>query len=220
VADRADLPEFVREALEDDAVGEAVRDAAALDASAIDLGLSSLLLASGARGLGAPGAPTSPSAAARARLLAAIDEPPLRYAPFYARVAELFDLPEETVERELARLKDPRTWQFAGLPGVHNVAVRGGPRVRSAETLLVRFAPGTYFPKHHHTGHEQVFVLEGSYTDSHGVEHRAGELREWPAGTEHSFNVAKSEPCIFASVVFGRRFDSWGLRALAKILGR
>lgn len=206
--DRADLPEFVREALDDDAVDGAVLDAAGLDASSIDLGLSSLL------------APASPSAPARARLLAAIERPPLRYAPFYARVAELFDLPEQDVEAQLARLQDQRTWQFAGLPGVHNVAVAGGPRVRSAETLFVRFAPGTYFPKHHHTGHEQVFVLEGSYTDSHGVEHRAGELREWTAGTEHSFNVAKGEPCIFASVVFGRRFDSWALRALAKLLGR
>jgi quercetin dioxygenase-like cupin family protein len=203
VADRADLPEFVRDALED------APDADVLDVAEIDLGLSSLLASGG-----------SGSASARARLLAAIDEPPLRYAPFYARVAELFDLPEEAVERELGRLKDPRTWQFAGLPGVHNVSVEGGPRVRSAETLLVRFAPGTYFPKHHHTGHEQVFVLEGSYKDSHGVEHRAGELREWAAGTEHSFLVSKSEPCIFASVVFGRRFDSWGLRALAKVLGR
>lgn len=206
MADRADLPDFVRDALEDDAV--AALDAAAIDASEIDLGLSSLL------------APVTPSAPARSRLLAAIEAPPLRYAPFYARVATLFDLTEDDAERELARLNDQRTWQFAGLPGVHNVAVQGGPSVRSAETLFVRFAPGTYFPKHHHTGHERVFVLEGSYTDSHGVEHRAGELREWPAGTEHSFNVARSEPCIFASVVFGRRFESWSLRALAKILGR
>jgi quercetin dioxygenase-like cupin family protein len=218
VADRADLPEFVREALEDDAVADAVLEAAGLDASALDLELSALLLASG--GPGAPPAAASPSAPARARLLAAIEQPPLRYAPFYARVAELFDLPEADVEAQLARLQDPGTWQFAGLPGVHNVAVPAGPRVRSAETLFVRFAPGTYFPKHHHTGHEQVFVLEGSYTDSHGVEHRAGELREWAAGSEHSFNVAKNEPCIFASVVFGRRFDSWALRALAKLLGR
>jgi quercetin dioxygenase-like cupin family protein len=162
----------------------------------------------------------SPSAPARARLLEALEQPPLRYAPFYARVAQLFDLSEDAAEQELTRLKDARTWQFAGLPGIHNVAVQGGPRVHSAETLFVRFAPGTYFPLHHHTGLEQVFVLEGSYTDSHGLEHHAGELREWAPGSEHSFKVAKSEPCIFASVVFGRRFDSWALRALAKILGR
>jgi anti-sigma factor ChrR (cupin superfamily) len=202
MADRADLPDFVREALDDEAAEHA------LDATEADLGLSSLL------------DERSASADARARLLAAIEQPPLRYAPFYARVAELFDLTEEAAARELARLKDPRTWQFAGLPGIHNVGVRGGPRVRSAETLFVRFAPGTHFPGHQHTAPEQVFVLEGSYTDSHGTEHRQGELREWAAGTEHSFEVAKSEPCIFASVVFGRRFDAWALRALAKILRR
>jgi anti-sigma factor ChrR (cupin superfamily) len=203
MADRAGLPDFVREALEDEAAPEP-----AVQASELDLGLSSLL------------GEEQPSRAARARLLDALEQRPLRYAPFYARVAELFDLPEAAIERELARLGDPRTWQFAGLPGIHNVAVQGGPRVQSAETLFVRFAPGTYFPQHQHTGLERVFVLEGSYTDSHGVEHRQGELREWAAGTDHSFKVGQSETCIFASVVFGRRFDSWGLRALAKLLGR
>jgi ChrR-like protein with cupin domain len=202
MADRVGLPDFVREALEDDASTES-----ALEAE-LDGGLASLL---GDR---------SPSHSARARLIAELERPPLRYAPFYGRVAALLDLSEDAAEEQLARLEDARVWQFAGLPGIHNVAVQGGPRVSSAETLFVRFAPGTYFPLHHHTGPEQVFVLEGSYTDSHGVEHRAGELREWAAGSEHSFRVAKSEPCIFASVVFGRRFDAWPLRALAKILGR
>jgi hypothetical protein len=208
MADRRGLPDFVSEALEDDASENRASAEHGLEASELDLGLSSLL------------GETQPSGSARARLLGALERAPLRYAPFYARVATLFDLSEEGVEQELGRLGDPGSWQFAGLPGIHNVSVRGGPRVLAAETLFVRFAPGTYFPSHHHTGLEQVFVLEGSYTDSHGVEHRQGELREWAAGTEHSFRVAKNETCIFASVVFGRRFDAWGLRALAKILGR
>jgi quercetin dioxygenase-like cupin family protein len=200
----ADLPEFVREAFEDDADPAA----AGPELARLDERFAALL------------APQVPSDGARARLLSALEAPPLRYAPFFGRVATLFDLPEEAVEKELARLAEPRVWNFAGLPGIHNVEVRGGPRVSNAETLFVRFAPGTYFPLHRHTGLEQVFVLEGSYTDNHGVEHRAGEFREWPEGTEHSFRVAKSEVCIFASVVFGRRFDAWPLRALAKLLGR
>jgi hypothetical protein len=62
-------------------------------------------------------------------------------------------------------------------------------------------------------------VLEGSYEDSHGLVHRAGELREWQPGSDHAFKVS-GEPCIFASVVFGRRFSAWPLRALSALLGR
>src|SRR5690606_23032692 len=113
------------------------------------------------------------------RLEGTIDEPPYRYAPFFARAAELFDLSEDAVIAELERLRDPRAWRFAGLPGISHVAVKGGPRVESAETLFVRFKPGVYFPGHQHTGLERVLVLEGSYADSNGVLHRAGELREW-----------------------------------------
>jgi hypothetical protein len=162
----------------------------------------------------------APSAALFQRLQATIDEPPYRYAPFFARAAELFDLPESTIISELGRLAEPKVWKFAGLPGIQHAAINGGPKVASAETLFVRFAPGVRFPKHRHTGLERVLVLDGSYRDSTGVVHRAGELREWVEGTEHGFVVDPSEPCIFASVVFGRRFSAWPLRALASVLGR
>ncbi|MEY4579558.1 MAG: hypothetical protein RL701_4261 [Pseudomonadota bacterium] len=164
--------------------------------------------------------PVVPQASLLARLQATIAAPPLRYAPFYDRIAELFDLPEAAVVEQLTRLADPQVWRFAGLPGVRTLTVKGGPRVAGAETVLARFAPGTRFPQHRHAGHEKVLVLEGSYTDSEGVEHRAGELREWPAGSKHSFRVSKSEVCIFASVVYGREFEALPLRLLARALGR
>ena len=119
---------------------------------------------------------------------------------------------------QLARLNDPDVWTFASLPGIARVKVAGGPRVAKAETLFVRFSPGVRFPEHQHVGLERVLVLEGSYQDSNGVLHRAGELREWPSETAHSFRVGE-ETCIFASVVFGRRFSSWPLRTLARMLG-
>ena len=153
------------------------------------------------------------------RLEGTVSKPPHRYAPFYGRAAELFDLSEDAIIAEMTRLADPKAWTFAGLPGISHASVKGGPRVKSAETLFVRFKPGVYFPRHRHTGLERVLVLEGSYEDSLGVRHRAGELREWPSGTEHSFKVS-DETCIFASVVFGRRFHAWPLRALAKLLGK
>lgn len=235
MTDRASLPQFVREALEEDrpeghSAGE-LREQSA-DALAAERSFAALLDATWPRADAssdkvAPGGvwpiageAAQGSSALFERLESTLREPPHRYAPFFARAAELLDLPEEAAILELARLKDPKVWRFAGLPGIHNVTVAGGPRVEAAETLFVRFAPGVYFPRHSHTGLERVLVLEGSYRDSNGVEHRAGELREWVEGTEHAFRVDRSEPCIFASVVFGRRFQAWPLRALAKLLGR
>jgi anti-sigma factor ChrR (cupin superfamily) len=244
----AHLPEFVREALEAD-VGSAAAPAraltgseqgshpavandlaASLDVEGIERCFATLLEAAcPERGTRAPGAGAAaagnledfaPSAALLERLRATLDTPPHRYAPFFERAAELFDLPESVVIDELGRLAEPKVWRFAGLPGIQHVPVKGGPKVASAETLFVRFAPGVRFPKHRHTGLERVLVLEGSYQDTNGVVHRAGELREWAAGSEHGFLVDKSEPCIFASVVFGRRFEAWPLRALASVLGR
>ena len=214
------LPRFVREALELDASEASGVDAPGVDASDVERSLLSLESAL------AEAAPASVRAGlavpelAFERLEQAISEPPYRYAPFFSRAAALFDISEEALVTQLAQLQRPRAWRFAGLPGIAQVSVDAGPSVESAETLFVRFNPGVHFPGHEHTGVERVLVLEGSYTDNHGVVHRPGELREWAAGTAHSFEIDRGGPCIIASVVFGRRFDSWPLRALAKLLGR
>lgn len=244
----ARLPQFAREALEGDAgsteggsseAGSSELRTSQLRTSQLEVeleverGLLSLERALGAITMDA-GVPASPGDVELAerqlaegqfnrlfeRLDGTVSKAPYRYAPFFSRAAELFDLSEDAVMAELARLDDPKVWTFAGLPGIHHVNVRGGPRVKSAETLFVRFKPGVHFPRHQHTGIERVLVLEGSYEDSHGVQHLPGELREWPSGTEHSFKVHTGEPCIFASVVFGRRFHAWPLRALSKLLGK
>src|SRR5687768_11058289 len=104
---------------------------------------------SGGGQFGAPGAATGEPALEEAelqrslaRLEQAVSTAPYRYAPFFSRVAELFDLSEEQVAIELARLAKRRVWKFAGLPGISQVVVSGGPRVKSAETLFVRFKPG------------------------------------------------------------------------------
>jgi anti-sigma factor ChrR (cupin superfamily) len=214
--ERALLPGFVRDALED---AEAEHETAAVRAARE---------CAAARALGGLEHANLlefeqtelPSSQLFARLESTIALPPHRYAPFFASAAELLDLPQAALIEQLARLADPAAWRFAGLPGIHQMAVAGGPRVRNAETLFVRFAPGVRFPEHRHTGIERVLVLEGSYRDSSGVEHRPGELRTWLEGSAHSFEVTRDHGCIFASVVFGRRFSSWPLRALAKILGR
>jgi quercetin dioxygenase-like cupin family protein len=164
--------------------------------------------------------PTAPSPEVLDRLLSAVAQPPQRYAPFFGRLAELFDLSEDVVVAHCARLADPSVWRFAGLPGIKNVMVEGGPRVEGAEVLFARFAPGLRFPRHVHTALERVLVLEGSYEDSEGVVHRAGELLEWQPGTRHGFRVGREEPCIAATVVYGRTFEALPFRLLARVLGR
>lgn len=165
-------------------------------------------------------APSAPTNSLFARLMSAIERPPLRYAPFYARIAELFDLSEEAAVAQCERLADPKAWRFAGLPGLAKVMVQGGPRVKDAELMFVRFAPGLRFPRHTHTGVERVLVLEGSYVDSDGVTHGTGDLCVCDAGTSHALRVSRDEPCIIAAVVHGRTFEALPLRLLARALRR
>src|SRR5687768_2934022 len=106
-----------------------------------------------------------PEPALLRRIMAQVETLPLRYAPFYARLAELFDLPEHEIEVLLGRARDDAAWRRTLLPGVRRFAVRAGPRLRGAEVQLLRFAPGLRFPKHRHRGAETLFVLEGAYLD-------------------------------------------------------
>jgi len=163
--------------------------------------------------------PDSMLTQAPARLKRFVVGPPHRYAPFFTRAAELFDLSEDEVIVELTRLQNPRTWKWSGLPGVSMLIVRGGPALAGMARLF-RINPGGHFPRHHHLGDERVLVLEGSYEDSRGMVHRAGELREWPAGTDHYLKVEGTAPCILACVAVGWRFDAWWLRILAALFNR
>lgn len=164
--------------------------------------------------------PESMLTRAPARLERLVIEPPQRYAPFFARVAELFDLSEDAAIGELTRLRDPCGWRWTGLPGISKLGVHGGPAVGEGRAALVRIDPGGRFPRHRHLGTERVLVLEGTYEDSNGLVHRAGELREWAAGTEHYLQVEASAPCILACVNGARRFDAWQQRALVMIFDR
>src|SRR5262245_2825747 len=173
MGDLIELPPFVRDAFED----ENEVELRALS-EVLELGVAAML------------EPLPPSPLPFERLEASLAQPIHRYAPFTTRLAQLFDLSEAATSAELTRLAQPKVWRFAGIPGIQNVVVRGGPAVANAETLFVRFAPGTRFPRHRHLGLEATLVLEGSYTDSAGIVHRQGELRQWTEGSEHSFRVS------------------------------
>jgi len=57
-------------------------------------------------------------------------------------------------------------------------------------TSIVRYAPGSAFSAHTHTGGEEFLVLEGVFTDEHG-DYPAGTYVRNPIGTAH---IPSSDP--------------------------
>lgn len=152
------------------------------------------------------------------RLLGETASLPLRYAPFFDQLSELWDLAEGDLRAELTRAKNEDEWRWTALPGIRLFDVEGGPRTSNARVRLVRFAPGVRFPVHTHKGHEQVLILEGSYTESGGTVYRSGDLHVMTEGSQHGFVVDEHEPCIAAIVEEGREFRSVFLRVLSKFV--
>jgi predicted ChrR family anti-sigma factor len=154
------------------------------------------------------------------RLLARTSSMPDKYAPFFDQLSELFDLDEAELRRELERAGDSEQWRFSGLPGARLFPVTAGPRARSGEAVLVRFAPGMSFPRHRHRGSERTLILAGGYADEAGREFHPGDIDKRDSDGAHSFRTFSSEPCIAAAVHSGFDFFAWPLRLLAKLTGR
>lgn len=75
-------------------------------------------------------------------------------------------------------------WIPSPAPGVdRRMLYRVGEEVARA-TSLVRYAPGSAFPRHVHSGGEEIFVLEGTFQDEHG-DYPAGSYFRNPPGTSH-----------------------------------
>lgn len=153
--------------------------------------------------------PVAPRVAAE-RLERAVSTLPLRYAPFYRRLAELWQLPEALVESELLRARNPGSWSTTPLPGLRTFAVGTTDDVRRRR--LLEFAPGASFPSHRHLGDEQVLVLEGSYADSSGREVKAGEHQQMAAGSEHALRILGDVRCVAAVLEHGIDFSNPWLR--------
>lgn len=52
-------------------------------------------------------------------------------------------------------------------------------------TSIVRYAPGSRFPRHSHGGGEEIFVLEGTFSDEQG-NYPAGTYLRHPSGSSHA----------------------------------
>lgn len=79
---------------------------------------------------------------------------------------------------------DTLPWQASPLPGVdRRMLDRVGDEVARA-TTIVRYAPKSYFSPHTHTGGEEFFVLEGTFSDEHGDYPQGSYVRN-PVGSAH-----------------------------------
>jgi quercetin dioxygenase-like cupin family protein len=76
-------------------------------------------------------------------------------------------------------------WQQSPMAGVERLMLhRVGGEVAQA-TSIVRYAPGSRFSAHTHTGGEEFLVLEGVFQDEHG-DYPAGNYVRNPPGTRHT----------------------------------
>ena len=75
-------------------------------------------------------------------------------------------------------------WVPSPAPGVdRRMLFRVGGEVARA-TSIVRYAPGSAFPRHAHAGGEEILVLDGTFQDEHG-DYPAGSYFRNPPGTSH-----------------------------------
>jgi anti-sigma factor ChrR (cupin superfamily) len=148
--------------------------------------------------------------AGAARLRAAVAELPLRYAPFFGRLAGLWGISEATVQSELARAKDATGWSRTLLPGLRAFEIETG-RARERARLL-RFEPGSRFPNHRHRGAERLLVLEGAFADGRGAKTHAGDECAMAPGSEHELYILGNRPCVAAVAEHGIEFRGSLLR--------
>ena len=80
---------------------------------------------------------------------------------------------------------DELSWVPSPLPGVERrMLERDGDEVARV-TSLVRYAPGSRFSAHTHTGGEEFLVLHGTFSDDYG-DFPAGTYVRNPVGSRHA----------------------------------
>lgn len=143
--------------------------------------------------------PARPRAEGKNILLAGLDDQ-LRFEPFTATLAEMFDASVEKARAALGWLADPRRWELGGMPGVELLRCEPGPKAQQWQVGFIRFAPGLQFPKHRHLGEDHLFVMSGEFTDTaSGETHKTGDMVIKAPGTEHAFEVDGRWPCLVAT---------------------
>lgn len=148
------------------------------------------------------------------RLRLAVEVLPLRYAPFFGRLSDLWQLPEARVVSELARAANPKSWRRTVLRGVRTFTLERPEASRGQRALLLSLEPGLTFPQHEHRGAERVLVLEGAYADDAGCVVQAGDEQSMAPGSEHALHILGDAPCVAAVSEQGVSFAAPWLKGL------
>lgn len=95
-------------------------------------------------------------------------------------------------------LPDEYNWVATIQPGIERVMLDrlGGEKCRA--TSIVRYAPNSFFPGHHHPGGEEILVLSGIFSEG-GGHYPAGWYLRNPPGSSHQPS-SKSGALIFVKL--------------------
>ncbi len=84
---------------------------------------------------------------------------------------------------------DQHQWVPSPMPGVERVMLDRVGEEKARATSLVRYAPDSHFPHHAHPGGEEIFVLQGTFSDEHGDYPAGWYLRNPPGSSHQPFSV-------------------------------
>lgn len=87
--------------------------------------------------------------------------------------------------QKLAIVARTLPWEPSPSAGVERIMLEREAPETGRATSLVRYAPGSVFKEHVHTRGEEIFVLEGEFTDETGT-YPAGSYMRNPVGSKHS----------------------------------
>jgi anti-sigma factor ChrR (cupin superfamily) len=107
-----------------------------------------------------------------------------RHAPFTQDGCTLFVKLRHLDPRDSERVvEDPRSaaWRQGLVEGLQVLPLHA---FETQHTALVRWAPQTFFNPHRHWGGEEIFVLEGVFSDEHG-DYPAGSWLRSPHLSQH-----------------------------------
>ena len=81
-------------------------------------------------------------------------------------------------------LAQDRHWVKSPADGVGRIHLERVAEESGHTTSFVRFEPGSYFPEHSHPQGEEIYVLEGVFSDENG-DYPAGSYLRNPPGSRH-----------------------------------
>lgn len=88
-------------------------------------------------------------------------------------------------DRPVQVLSTDQRWQNSPANGVSRVHLERCAPEHGHTTSLVKYAPGTAFPSHSHPDGEEIFVMEGIFSDENG-DYPAGSYLRNPPGSQHA----------------------------------